>query len=49
MATLYNVETHTINYHIKKIFADSDHGHTVAELIVGEQTAKKNIWDLQLG
>lgn len=24
MATLYDVETHTINYHIKKIFADSE-------------------------
>ena len=24
MGLLYNVETHTINYHIKKIFADSE-------------------------
>ena len=24
MATLYDVETHTINYHLKKIFADSE-------------------------
>lgn len=24
MATLYDVEIHTINYHIKKIFADSE-------------------------
>lgn len=24
MATLYDVETHTINYHIKKIFSDSE-------------------------
>jgi len=24
LATLYDVETHTINYHIKKIFADSE-------------------------
>ena len=24
MTTLYDVETHTINYHIKKIFADSE-------------------------
>lgn len=24
LATLYNVETHTINYHIKKIFSDSE-------------------------
>lgn len=24
MATIYDVETHTINYHIKKIFADSE-------------------------
>lgn len=24
MGTLYNVETHTINYHLKKVFADSE-------------------------
>ena len=24
MGTLYNVETHTINYHLKKIFSDSE-------------------------
>lgn len=24
MELLYNVETHTINYHLKKIFADGD-------------------------
>ena len=24
MGLLFNVETHTINYHIKKIFADSE-------------------------
>ncbi|SEQ48156.1 virulence RhuM family protein [Nitrosomonas ureae] len=24
MATLYNVETHTINYHLKKVFSDSE-------------------------
>ena len=24
MGLLYNVETHTINYHLKKIFADGD-------------------------
>ncbi len=24
MGTLYNVETHTINYHLKKIFADNE-------------------------
>lgn len=24
MATLYDVEVHTINYHIKKIFSDSE-------------------------
>jgi hypothetical protein len=24
MATLYNVETHTINYHLKRIFADGE-------------------------
>jgi len=24
MAALYNVETHTINYHLKKVFSDSE-------------------------
>jgi hypothetical protein len=24
MATLYDVETHTINYHLKKVFSDSE-------------------------
>ncbi len=24
MGTLYNVETHTVNYHLKKVFADSE-------------------------
>jgi hypothetical protein len=24
MGTLYNIETHTVNYHLKKIFADSE-------------------------
>lgn len=24
MATLYDLETHTINYHLKNIFADSE-------------------------
>ncbi|MDR1461707.1 MAG: phosphoribosylaminoimidazolesuccinocarboxamide synthase, partial [Azoarcus sp.] len=24
MAALYDVETHTINYHLKKVFADSE-------------------------
>lgn len=24
MGTLYNVETHTINYHLKKIFSDTE-------------------------
>lgn len=24
MGTLYDVETHTINYHLKKVFADSE-------------------------
>lgn len=24
MATLYNVKSHTINYHLKKIFTDSE-------------------------
>ena len=24
MGLLYNVETHTINYHLKKIFADGE-------------------------
>lgn len=24
MGTLYNVETHTVNYHLKKIFTDSE-------------------------
>lgn len=24
LATLYDVETHTINYHVKKIFSDSE-------------------------
>lgn len=24
MGTLYNVETHTVNYHLKKIFLDSE-------------------------
>lgn len=24
MGVLYNVETHTINYHLKKVFADSE-------------------------
>lgn len=24
MATLYDVQTHTVNYHLKKIFADSE-------------------------
>jgi len=24
MGTLYNVETHTVNYHLKKIFSDSE-------------------------
>ena len=24
MAALYDIETHTINYHLKKIFADSE-------------------------
>ncbi len=26
MATLYDVETHTINYHLKKVFADRCQG-----------------------
>ena len=24
MGTLYNVETHTVNYHLKKIFSDNE-------------------------
>lgn len=45
MGLLYNVETHTINYHIKKIFADSelDENSTIRKFRIVQNEGERQI------
>ena len=51
MELLYNVETHTINYHLKKIFADGelDENSVIRKFRITASDGKSHTWDCKRG